>query len=179
MIQGLHDLARLDTGLFPTSLEYSKASCCWKESWLSHDIIRQRRLSSQVREVPSTNSAHATFDTPSTITDRFEEEFEIYATVVGLYAGQSVFVILESHNSQSCKRCSVCSHHHQAYAMKLSLIMNLVLNIYAVPSRCNRANVAFPALELFGFPISLVIQPPILLTSSKSTPVSAPRLCRQ
>ena len=46
----------------------------------------------------------------------------------------------------------------------------------AMHHACNLESVALPARLSLGFPIVLVIHCPILLTSSRSTPVLAPKL---
>ena len=43
----------------------------------------------------------------------------------------------------------------------------------------NLANMALPALDSFDRPSSFDIHAPVLLISSRSTPVVAPRLCKQ
>jgi hypothetical protein len=70
------------------------------------------------------------------------------------------------------------SVHASSTALWLYTLYNMV-SMPPTTQDClrRRLSVALPALELFALPISLVIQSPILLTSSKSIPVRAPSEC--
>lgn len=87
----------------------------------------------------------------------------------------------QSFNSESdLRKCGSNSTKGRAHVSKHFAIMGCTISdpTSQVLSLLSLLNVAFPALELFGFPISPVIQSPILLTSSRSIPVFAPRECR-